>query len=111
MNNRIKLLMVFSLAFCLFSCGKDDDGETLTAPVANFNIENNNCTFPCDVSFTSTTIGENVTLQWDFGDGGSSLEEAPTHTYTDKGTYTVTLNAQNDAGFNQIKKDVTILEN
>lgn len=84
--------------------------ENITAPIANFNIENANCIAPCEVFFTSTTIGENVTLQWDFGDGGSTLEENPTsHIYQQNGTYTVTLNATNSAGFNQIKKEVVIL--
>lgn len=35
---------------------------------------------------------------WDFGDGNTSTEAAPTHTYTSPGAYTVTLSAQNDCG-------------
>jgi len=31
------------------------------------------------------------TYDWDFGDGNSSDEESPTHTYTDPGSYNVTL--------------------
>ena len=30
-------------------------------------------------------------VRWDFGDGAYSLEESPLHTYTEPGTYTVTL--------------------
>lgn len=104
---RNSLFLMFLFCFTIIACSDDDD---LLAPIANFSIENNNCFFPCEVSFTNTTIGDEVELQWDFGDGASSLETNPAHTYTDKGTYTVTLNALNDAGFNQIKKEVTILE-
>lgn len=32
-----------------------------------------------------------VTYQWDFGDGTTSTEAEPKHTYADEGTYTVTL--------------------
>jgi PKD repeat protein len=35
---------------------------------------------------------------WDFGDGGSSTAEEPSHTYADAGTYTITLTATSSAG-------------
>jgi PKD repeat protein len=35
---------------------------------------------------------------WDFGDGGSSTEQNPAHTYTATGTYTVTLTVSNTVG-------------
>jgi hypothetical protein len=42
------------------------------------------------LSFTSTTaLAE--TWAWEFGDGATSTEANPTHTYTEPGTYTVTL--------------------
>jgi len=48
------------------------------------------------VSFTanaSDPAGANdpLTYSWTFGDGGTSNQENPTHTYADNGTYTVTL--------------------
>jgi PKD repeat protein len=39
-----------------------------------------------------------VEYSWDFGDGGSSEEENPTHLYTTPGTYTVTLYAWSAEG-------------
>ncbi|OWY22080.1 PKD domain-containing protein [Sphingobacteriales bacterium UPWRP_1] len=47
----------------------------------------------CDVqqvSFT-TNYGNYVTYNWNFGDGATSTESSPTHTYTAPGTYTATL--------------------
>ncbi len=38
------------------------------------------------------------TLRWDFGDGGTSTEDKPVHTYTEPGLYTVSLLARNDIG-------------
>ena len=37
-------------------------------------------------------------ISWDFGDGSSSLQASPTHTYACKGKYTVTLTVLDNAG-------------
>jgi gliding motility-associated-like protein len=61
--------------------------ESLVA-VASISPEAQGCT-PFSVEFDnsgSTGIENN----WDFGDGGTSDEDAPEHTYTEPGTYTVT---------------------
>jgi PKD repeat protein len=38
---------------------------------------------------------------WDFGDGGSSTEANPGHTYSDAGTYNATLTVTDDDGASQ----------
>lgn len=44
------------------------------------------------VTFTATVDGaDNVTYAWDFGDGATSTEASPTHTYAAPGFYTVAL--------------------
>ncbi len=45
-----------------------------------------------DVTFTNETKGAS-TYNWDFGDGASSTDESPTHTYAAKGKYVPTLTA------------------
>lgn len=48
------------------------------------------------VSFTNLTLGaEPMTYLWDFGDGTTSTEANPTHSYAAAGVYTVTLTAAN----------------
>ncbi len=42
--------------------------------------------------------GEVVGYQWAFGDGETSAEAQPTHTYAEGGTYTVTLTVIDDGG-------------
>jgi YVTN family beta-propeller protein len=46
---------------------------------------------PLTVSFTPSTPHDVTAWDWVFGDGGTSGEENPTHTYTAAGTYTVSL--------------------
>lgn len=44
------------------------------------------------VSFTNLSIGgDSLLYNWDFGDGSSSVEQDPVHTYSQPGTYTVCL--------------------
>jgi PKD repeat protein len=50
------------------------------------------------VNFTDTSTGEPTSWQWKFGDGTTSTEQNPTHTYNATGTYDVTLTVWNDMG-------------
>jgi subtilisin family serine protease len=45
---------------------------------------------------------------WSFGDGGTSTDENPTHTYAAEGTYLVTLVAVNDRGSDTYQEAVTV---
>ncbi len=52
-------------------------------------------------SFTNTSTdsdGSVVAWSWDFGEGASSVEQSPSHTYASDGTYTVTLVVTDDGG-------------
>ena len=46
---------------------------------------------PLTVNFTDQSTGDITSWSWDFGDGATSTEQNPSHTYTDAGTYTVSL--------------------
>ena len=60
-------------------------------------------TAPFTVSFTDTSTGSPTSWEWDFGDGGSSTLENPTHTYEEPGTYTVTLTVSAVDGSDELK--------
>ncbi|WP_163707216.1 PKD domain-containing protein [Mangrovibacterium lignilyticum] len=55
-------------------------------PTASFTSEVDNRT----ITFTNTSERA-VSFAWDFGDGETSTDENPVHTYADAGEYTVTL--------------------
>lgn len=72
---------------------KIDVGETPGIPEPLFDTAINDQT----VQFTNLTEREAI-FNWDFGDGFSSGETSPLHTYANDGVYTVCLTATNDCG-------------
>lgn len=50
------------------------------------------------VHFTDLTAGVVTSWLWDFGDGGTSTEQNPSHTYIYPGDYTVSLTATSPGG-------------
>jgi len=52
---------------------------------------------PLAVHFTDTSTGEPTAWSWTFGDGNTSTDQNPTHTYTAPGNYTVSLEVNGGA--------------
>lgn len=62
-----------------------------------------------NLSLTNNSIGDDqATYLWDFGDGNTSTDANPTHTYADNGTYNVCLTVTNDCGTDTECKPVTV---
>jgi len=55
-------------------------------------------TAPLTVDFSDLSTGNPTSWSWNFGDGGSSMVQNPSYTYTDEGVYTVSLTASNGCG-------------
>ncbi|MBT8508911.1 hypothetical protein AZH53_10895 [Methanomicrobiaceae archaeon CYW5] len=53
---------------------------------------------PLTVNFTDLSTNNPTTWHWDFGDGATSDEQHPVHTFAGAGTYTVTLTVHNRLG-------------
>jgi outer membrane protein OmpA-like peptidoglycan-associated protein len=49
-----------------------------------------------------------IDYSWDFGDGSTGTGATPSHTYSQPGTYTVTLTARNEAGGDERSITVTV---
>ncbi len=68
------------------------------APAANFTAAaTTSCQAPFTTTFTNLTSGA-VSYLWNFGDGSSSTDFSPTHTFSSNGNFTVTLIAFNSFG-------------
>ena len=87
----------------------DDDSETTddvvitvtdTVPIADFSATPLSGVEALIVEFTDgSTAYDGVTgWAWDFGDGGISSQEDPTHTYVQEGSYTVSLTVTDSDG-------------
>ncbi|PFG40131.1 uncharacterized protein DUF1349 [Georgenia soli] len=65
------------------------------APIARMSADVTSGPVPLTVQFDSAGSrdpdGSEITVAWDFGDGATSTDPAPSHTYTEAGDYTATL--------------------
>ncbi|MFD0963401.1 PKD domain-containing protein [Pseudofulvibacter geojedonensis] len=72
-------------------------------PVANFTYTNT------DENYTfNNTSDYGVSYLWDFGDGNTSTDENPNHTYTSIGNFTITLTTSNCGKISITSQDITI---
>lgn len=67
--------------------------EVIAQPTANFNATTVCKGNPTQFTSTSTTnpSGQQMTYLWNFGDGQTSTQQNPTHTYSQAGTFNVSL--------------------
>ena len=86
----------------------------LTAPVASFTASRTSGYIPMDVTFVYDAIDSYFvdTYLWSFGDGTTSTEQNPTHTYTVSGIYDVQLEVHNSVGSDAVlKKNAIVVQN
>ena len=76
--------------------------------------ENNTANQPIsfDIVELNQILNENLTFFWDFGDGTNSTKQKPNHSYTNPGTYTITLDIYDSNGslINTTTYEITISE-
>jgi beta propeller repeat protein len=78
----------------MFTLASDEVPEL---PVADFSANITGGYAPLSVQFTD--LSENATeWKWSFGNGATSIEQNPVHTYSAAGTYTVNLTVSNSNG-------------
>jgi PKD repeat protein len=53
---------------------------------------------PLTVNFSNYSVGNGLTYFWDFGDGNTSTQQTPSHTYTTSGSFNVKLIVTDSAG-------------
>ena len=67
-------------------------------PVASFTTDKTDVAAGEAVQFTNSSTGEVTSWSWDFGDGNTSTQQNPFHTYNENGNYTASLTVSNKAG-------------
>ena len=78
-----------------------------TQPIADFSVDETSGVIPYTVDFHNDTTPMYYfsAYEWDFGDGSTSVEYEPEHTYEELGVYTVTLIVTNSEGTDTITKE------
>ncbi|MDW7732327.1 MAG: PGF-pre-PGF domain-containing protein [Methanolobus sp.] len=71
-------------------------------PVASFSADVTEGKVPLTVQFTDTSSGKPTSWLWDFGDGTTSTEKDPVHTYGAAGDFDVNLTVGNANGSDSI---------
>jgi len=77
-------------------------------PIADFEMDVISGCSPLTVNFSNTTIGQ-ATYNWDFGDGKTSTQRSPEHTFERSGLYEVTLTAVGLRKTDKITKLIEVL--
>lgn len=79
-------------------------------PTVDFIANKTSGICPFTVQFNATSSAPIATYAWDFGDGNTSTEKDPMHTYTNIGKYTVTLTVTADGQTgNKIRNDYIVV--
>jgi PKD repeat protein len=79
-------------------------GSAVLAPETNFSSNVTSGKAPLSVQFKDESTNSPTSWEWNFGDGKTSTEQNPSHTYETVGTYTVNLTATNYGGSNSTTK-------
>lgn len=98
MTKRISFLLIL---ISLFSCEKEKKAA------AKFSLEGDNKISPCVVTFINESTNSN-SYEWDFGDGKTSVDKNPTHTYYRSGTFMVSLTASNETSESTFGYELTV---
>ncbi|MDP6877212.1 MAG: PKD domain-containing protein [Candidatus Marinimicrobia bacterium] len=101
---KIILSTFLILTMIVVSC--EDDEAAVEAPTARFTY-----TVDADngllVNFTNSSLNAD-TYSWGFGDGETSTDMSPSHTYAADGLYDVTLTATNSGGSNSVTEELEL---
>ena len=97
-------------AFVILNASYKDASPSLTTiPTAEFNADTTSGSATLSVQFTDLSQNANG-WNWDFGDGATSTDRNPVHTYSSAGTYTVTLTVSNEGGTVSKVNTINVLE-
>ena len=91
---KLKFLSLLLIATMLFVISCKDDTPPVPPVQVGFKYTPENPVAGDLITFTNASNGGS-SFAWDFGDGNTSTDKNPTHTYTKSGKYTVVLKVDN----------------
>ena len=99
---------LLSVLVLFTQCKEEDDegGPVVEAPIASFDVGTID---GLTVNFVNASVNA-TTYNWDFGDGNTSTDANPEHTYAEGGDYTVKLTATNAVGSADASKTVSVIK-
>ncbi len=81
---------------------------TIPRPIAAFTQDRVTGQAPLVVRFFNQSSGNITSHSWDFGDGSTSPEVNPTHTFRNPGIYTVRLRVTGPGGRSNVSRDIVV---
>lgn len=101
----MKKIFLFASLLAMVAVLATSCKDKVQAPSARFGYAVN------DLTVTFTNLSKDAeTYAWDFGDGATSTEKDPVHTYADFGDYTVKLVAKNSAGEAKYEEEINLVQ-
>lgn len=83
----------------------DNYVQVSTTPISAFTSSNSGLTY----NFVNNSSSNSTSFLWTFGDGNTSTEVNPVHTYSQQGSYNVTLSASNACGSQTANNTVNVI--
>jgi PKD repeat protein len=90
-----------------FSIYYNNQGPAVT-PTAQFTTAGSVVCSGMFTDFDDASLDNPTSWSWNFGDGGTSNVQNPTHIFMNAGTYTVQLTVSNAAGSNTTSQTITV---
>jgi PKD repeat protein len=100
------LVLTILLSYCRCQMGSDSSKSTLAA---SFTYSPASPVADQAVQFTDTSTGPPTSWKWNFGDGGTSTAQNPSHTFALTASYTVTLTVFNSSGSKSVGQTIDVL--
>jgi PKD repeat protein len=102
----IQLLSLFIIIVGILSCNKE---QSFYVAKTSFTIQNTQAYVDSLVQFTNTSDSNHVTYSWDFGDGVTSDLKNPSHSYANRGQFTITLKTYVNKTFsNSVSQNISV---
>lgn len=103
-----KITSLFIFLVVLNACS-EDESPVKEAPInASFSVSSNDVLEGEPVTFANTSTGTINEIVWDFGDGATSTQQNPSHSYSKLGDYIVKLTAKNNTQEKIVSKELTV---